>query len=116
MNNFADNLNDLFNIKFKHNVLLIDKEGIETPYSTDILKEKDFEKVKFIVQASKNKDNIYIEVFCNFDSMLKIKYENPKGIHNHKELLNGGNGYGKIIFNGIDYTIKNCGCEYGIKD
>ena len=70
-----------------------------------------------------NKDNILeVHFSCQKEDMIKIRYENPSGKQNHKNLWNGGTARGTVQLyekkKGGKSLIVSClgewgGCEYG---
>ena len=66
-----------------------------------------------------------VEVECDKEDMLLVKYESPDGLRRHNRLWNGGNGTGNIkLYNKKrgklelieDLKIGHIGCEYGEYD
>lgn len=84
--------------------------------------KEDDNSVYWSVNVENRTKAMDIEFKCLKENMIKINYENPKGIQNHKNLWNGGHAFGTIklynkrfgkkILEG-EYFGNYAGCEYG---
>lgn len=82
----------------------------------------DDEFVKWNITSVNRKYKLEIRFKCLKSNMIKVNYENPKGLKYYQNLWNGGHAYGSVeIFkkNKGDWTLLDIldgqfgGCEYG---
>jgi hypothetical protein len=80
------------------------------------------DSVYWQIKAINKNSRISAKFSCPKSKMLKIKYENPKGEINHKNLYNGGHASGTLIFErkiNHQWVVADSlfgdfgGCEYG---
>ena len=83
------------------------------------------DRVVWNIVLENKKSKAIVNVECLKDEMLLINYEAPDGVKRHKNLYNGGTGYGAIKLyekNKNNLTLideiecKHVGCEYGEHD